>query len=301
MVNQFKRVILLKKLVLFTLLVFIIVLYTSCTYAENTAMAGITEIALKYFSEKTELPISVLDKIAYIKTYDCVSDWYIALCYSEPIETNSADNYNESIILLSIYLCKANNAICDAQNNTKESLFQSIYQYYKKRVTYNRYLQLNQSWEKLFGPVIYWQYDTTAAFELLYHIRPNTDYMKNTNLSLDDNVSILDKPEAVFPKNNTINFQNALSIAKQSLSEKYGLDQGIIESLEYGSILKENDMPAQRFNQTNRISNVYWIITFYSNGVRCYACQILEDGSVEQIIRFSQNGKGIIYDDGVFE
>ena len=100
---------------------------------------------------------------------------------------------------------------------------------------------------------------------------------------------------------NTINFQNALSIAKQSLSEKYGLDQGIIESLEYGSILKENDMPAQRFNQTNRISNVYWIITFYSNGVRCYACQILEDGSVEQIIRFSQNGKGIIYDDGVFE
>ncbi len=283
----------LKRAALVTVLVaFLILLLVPIIHAEYNSLSEIEQITLNYLAEKTGLPISVLSKITYQKTYDFNNDWYTALCYREPITKNDVDNSSESLILLSIYLSKSDNSIRDAQRNTGEVLYQRILQYRNNELTSSQYKQLIEDWEELFGPTIYWQYDVVAAFEILYHVQPS---IINT-----DSIRMLNTPEAVLPRNNTISFQKALDIAKQHLSDNYHLEYSSINSLKFGSILKENDIPDQKFGNSNKTSEVYWVITFYSNNIRCYAYQILEDGTIEQMVEFSEDGQGIVYSDGIY-
>jgi len=257
------------------------------------------EYALDYLSGKTGLPVSVLSKITTVKSYDLFDQLYITLLYSEVAETEAVGAGSDPLILLAVYIDKYNNTVTDAQNNSGDRLFTSINSY-SKGMTADRFYYLNQRWEKMFGPSDYWQYDVLASFELLYHVRPAAGYLKQYYTEEQIAARILDIPEAALPDQNVLPYHSALELSKQSLKTEYGLDMEQIDKFEYGSSFKKD-------NNTNQVSQVndkeahgYWVFTFYSGGVRCYACQILYNGTVQQIIRFSEDGKGVIYNDGIY-
>ena len=258
------------------LLLAILLAFGAC--AETDTETAI-QLGRQHIAQETGIPEYVLSGITTVRTIDCFTDWYVLWNYLEPPGQGDAQD-GDRLILCAVYVRKSDGAVSDAQRHTGDALFKRIFDYRGGAFTRNQYLALLDSWEALFGPVRYWQYDLRASFQLLYH------FTADRKIVFQDGEDYLISPEkvnAILPGDGAVTFGEALEKARDAAGEQYGIGSDEIRRWKYGSAYYINANSSSPFHFSGKYSDHYWIIWLYRNDSYYIVVMVLDDGTVEQM------------------